>query len=140
MTGVQPGARSDTWIDWDLHGHQVVTYLTAEGRRAAWNGVDVHQVPVPHFGMILTVPILHELAARLRDADTAFVTKPYLRFKGEVGEPSRMGVYDLGANKGWFQILSRSTSNNASPVRYPTVNERVKGGHRGQHGGQSCHP
>lgn len=37
--------------------------------------------PVPHFGLILTVPEFRALADRLRAADTEFVIEPYVRFE-----------------------------------------------------------
>ncbi|MDQ1006348.1 extradiol dioxygenase family protein [Streptomyces sp. V4I23] len=94
------GRSADTWIDWNFHGHQVVTHL--DGNRAAGRpvrgAVDGHHVPVPHFGLILSVPDFHELAERLRAADTAFVIEPYVRFAGEPGEQWTMFLLDPAGN------------------------------------------
>ena len=51
-------------------------------RERVHNPVDGHDVPVPHFGLILTVDEFHELAERLRAAGIAFVIEPYVRFAG----------------------------------------------------------
>ena len=64
-----PEGRSDTqWIDFDFFGHQIVTHL-ADGMQARGhsNPVDGHDVPVPHFGAVLSMDeALAELAARSR--------------------------------------------------------------------------
>src|SRR5882724_9180468 len=87
VLGLPQGRSSDTWIDWNLAGHQVVTHFV-EGQRTdrASNPVDGHDVPVPHFGLVLSVLDFHRLADRLRAARITFVIEPYVRFKGEVGE------------------------------------------------------
>ena len=43
----------------------------------AHNPVDGHDVPVPHFGMVLEMPDWEALAAQLRRAGVAFVIEPY---------------------------------------------------------------
>src|SRR4051812_23140748 len=68
--------RSDTkWTDWNFRGHQVVPHQV-DARRdgvAGTNPVDGHQVPVPHFGLVLSVPEFKELAAKLEAVGTDFV-------------------------------------------------------------------
>ena len=60
------GREADTWVDWDLYGHQLVTHLSAGAGDSAANPVDGHDVPVPHFGVLLDVESFHELAERVR--------------------------------------------------------------------------
>ncbi|MFG2344208.1 VOC family protein [Streptomyces phaeochromogenes] len=69
VLGLEQGRSSDTWVDWNLHGHQFVTHLAPERAQRIHNPVDGHDVPVPHFGLILTVPAFRQLADRLRAAD-----------------------------------------------------------------------
>jgi extradiol dioxygenase family protein len=64
----------------------VVTHLSATLTGRIHNPVDGHDVPVPHFGLILTVADFHVLSERLHNAGTAFVIEPYVPFEGEVGE------------------------------------------------------
>lgn len=100
ILGLEEGRSSDEWVDWNFYGHQVVTH-TVKGPRvqvAATNPVDGHDVPVPHFGLILTIPDFHGLADRLRAAGTRFVIEPYLRFEGEPGEQWTMFLYDPAGN------------------------------------------
>ena len=67
------------------------------GIRAS-NPVDGHDVPVPHFGAVLDWDAWHDLADRLRKADTSFVIEPGIRFKGRPGEQATMFLLDPAGN------------------------------------------
>ena len=84
-----------------------MTHLVA-GRRdePARNPVDGHDVPVPHFGLVLSVPAFHELAGRLRAAGTPFVIEPYVRFEGEAGEQWTMFFRDPAGNAVEFNAFA----------------------------------
>src|SRR4051812_41236102 len=75
--------RSDTrWTGWNVQGHQLVTHEVAGRARAGiagTNPVDGHEVPVPHFGLVLPVPQFRELAERLTARGVEFVIEPYVR-------------------------------------------------------------
>ena len=107
VLGLPRGRSSDHWIDWNLGGHQVVTHL-APGPRPdrAHNPVDGHDVPVPHFGLVLPVADFQRLAGRLRAAGTTFVIEPYVRFAGEVGEQWTMFLYDPAGNPLEFKAFA----------------------------------
>lgn len=99
VLGCRPGRRSDRWIDWDLYGHQLVTHLVDDHPGAgAVNPVDGHDVPVPHFGVLLDVEAFHALAARLQAQDVTFEIEPYVRFEGEPGEQWTMFFRDPAGN------------------------------------------
>ena len=107
VLGLPKGRSSDTWIDWNLAGHQLVTHFVAGERAArASNPVDGHDVPVPHFGLVLPVRDFHRLAERLRAAGTAFAIEPYVRFEGEVGEQWTMFCYDPAGNPLEFKAFA----------------------------------
>jgi len=102
LLGCPEGRSADTWIDFDLFGHQIVTHL-APGPAPDLdclhrNAVDGHDVPVPHFGVILTMEQWHLLADRLRAAGTRFVVEPYIRFKGQPGEQATLFFLDPSGN------------------------------------------
>jgi uncharacterized protein len=102
-----PQGRSDTtWVDWDLRGHQIVTHLAPSKADRIHNPVDGHDVPVPHFGLILTIDDFHQLAGRLREAHTKFVIEPYVRFAGETGEQWTMFFYDPAGNALEFKAFA----------------------------------
>ncbi|GAA1158359.1 VOC family protein [Streptomyces hebeiensis] len=106
--------RSDTkWIDWNFGGHQVVTHQVGDGPSdtprdgiAGTNPVDGHQVPVPHFGLVLPVPEFKELAERLTAVGTEFVIEPYVRFQGEPGEQWTMFFLDPAGNALEFKAFA----------------------------------
>jgi uncharacterized protein len=106
VLGLEQGRSAETWIDWNLHGHQVVTHLAPSRVEAIHNTVDGHDVPVPHFGLILTIPEFHKLADRLRAADVDFVIEPYVRFEGEVGEQWTMFLLDPAENALEFKAFA----------------------------------
>jgi extradiol dioxygenase family protein len=62
------------------------------------NPVDGHDVPVPHFGVVLPMDEWEALAGRLKTADVKFGIEPYVRFKGEVGEQATMFFRDPSGN------------------------------------------
>ncbi|WP_433019788.1 VOC family protein [Kribbella sp. CA-294648] len=106
VLGLTQGRSSDTWVDWNLHGHQFVTHLAPERAQRIHNPVDGHDVPVPHFGLILQVQAFQELAGRLREAGTAFVIEPYVRFQGQTGEQWTMFLLDPAGNALEFKAFA----------------------------------
>jgi extradiol dioxygenase family protein len=106
VLGCPQGRSADTWIDWDLRGHQFVTHLAPGSSRNVSNPVDGHDVPVPHFGLIMGVAQFHELAERLRRAGVAFVIEPYLRFEGQPGEQWTMFLLDPAGNALEFKAFA----------------------------------
>ncbi len=102
VLGCPEGRSADTWIDFDLFGHQIVAHYKPRGESETTpvhhNPVDGHDVPVPHFGVILTMPTWHALADRLQAAGTRFVIEPHIRFEGEVGEQATMFFLDPSGN------------------------------------------
>ncbi|MEO3888549.1 VOC family protein [Nonomuraea sp. B5E05] len=106
LIGCAQGRSSDIWIDWNLHGHQFVTHLAPARSERVHNPVDGHDVPVPHFGLILTIPEFQQLADRFRAAGTAFVIEPYLRFEGLPGEQWTMFLLDPAGNALEFKAFA----------------------------------
>jgi extradiol dioxygenase family protein len=106
--GCAEGRSSTQWIDFDLFGHQIVAHLqTGCGvDKAPHNPVDGHDVPVPHFGVVLAMRDWERLAERLRQAGIAFVIEPYIRFKGEVGEQATMFFLDPAGNALEFKAFA----------------------------------
>ncbi len=107
VLGLAEGRCSDHWIDWNLHGHQLVTHVVAEGEHARGTSeVDGHHVPIPHFGLLLPPDDFHVLADRLRSAGTEFVIAPYLRFPGQPAEQWTMFFHDPAGNALEFKAFS----------------------------------
>jgi extradiol dioxygenase family protein len=104
--GCPQGRESDTWVDWNFYGHQLVTHLAPRPTAEAGNPVDGHDVPVPHFGLLLTVADFHVLADRLRAGGAHVVIEPYLRFAGRPGEQWTMFVRDPAGNALEFKAFA----------------------------------
>jgi hypothetical protein len=109
VLGCAQGRSSPSWVDWNFFGHQLVTHLAPRPEENASGAVDGHDVPVPHYGAILSVDEFHRVAGRLRDAGTAFVIEPEVRFQGEPGEQWTMFVRDPAGNALEFKAFEDDT-------------------------------
>jgi len=98
LLGCPEGRSSDEWIDFDLFGHQIVAHLAPKRAQVHHNEVDGHDVPVPHFGVVLDWGDFHTLADKLRTGGMKFVIEPYVRFAGLVGEQATMFFRDPSGN------------------------------------------
>lgn len=98
VLGCEAGRSAATWQDWNFRGHQLVTHVAPGGSAAARSPVDGHDVPVPHFGLLLEVEAFHALAERVRAAGVEFVIEPYRRFEGRVGDQWTMFFRDPAGN------------------------------------------
>ena len=107
LLGCPQGRSADEWIDFDLYGHQIVAHLAPEAVRSrASNAVDGHDVPVPHFGIVLPMGEWKTLAERLRQGGVDFVIAPTIRFEGEPGEQATMFFLDPAGNALEFKAMA----------------------------------
>jgi len=111
LLGFKEGRSSDTWVDYNLYGHQFVVHLDPDigehGKiKLHYNDVDKHAVPVPHFGVILNMSDWQQLVDRLRAARTVFVIEPYIRFAGQAGEQATMFFFDPSGNALEFKAFA----------------------------------
>lgn len=100
VLGCPEGRSSEQWIDFSLFGHQIVAHQKPKAAAASdhSNPVDGHDVPVPHFGVVLEKQQWKELAERVKAAGVSFIIEPYTRFEGQVGEQSTMFFLDPAGN------------------------------------------
>jgi extradiol dioxygenase family protein len=107
VLGCPEGRSSDAWVDFDLFGHQIVAHLKQGGARVETsNPVDNRDVPVPHFGVIVSLEQFDQLAERVRGAGVEFIIEPYVRFRGEVGEQATMFFLDPSGNALEFKAFA----------------------------------
>jgi extradiol dioxygenase family protein len=110
VLGCPEGRSADTWIDFNLFGHQIVAHYKpsaadhADGVHS--NPVDGHDVPVPHFGVVLTMPQWTALAARLAEEGVDFIIEPHIRFVGQPGEQATMFFLDPSGNALEFKAFA----------------------------------
>lgn len=98
--GCKQGRSSDTWVDLDFYGHQLVIHYKPKSEQDGLhhNPVDGKSVPVPHFGLVLPWNDFHTLAQRLKIAGIDFIIEPYIRFEGKPGEQATMFFLDPSGN------------------------------------------
>ncbi len=107
LLGCAEGRSADDWVDFDLHGHQIVAHLAPGAvRKRATNPVDGEAVPVPHFGLVLPTDEWKALAGRLEAAGVEFVIPPTVRFAGEPGEQATMFLLDPAGNALEFKAMA----------------------------------
>jgi extradiol dioxygenase family protein len=108
LLGCPEGRSAPEWIDFDFYGHQIVAHLFPGAKpRGHRNPVDGHDVPVPHFGVVLSMTEWEALAARLKAAGTAFVIEPNIRFRGQAGEQATMFFLDPSGNALEIKAMAR---------------------------------
>ncbi len=108
ILGCPEGRSSEQWIDFNFFGHQIVAHLKprTDASAAHHNPVDGHDVPVPHFGVVLTMDRWEALAEKLKTEGIQFVIEPYIRFRGQVGEQATMFFYDPAGNALEFKAFA----------------------------------
>lgn len=95
---MEEGRSDEKWVDFNFYGHQFVIHETGQKSNLKNNHVDGHGVPVPHFGVVLTLEDWKALAEALKKVKMDFIIEPYIRFKGEPGEQATMFFLDPSGN------------------------------------------
>ena len=101
ILGCTEGRSDKLWVDLNLFGHQLVIHYksqSAQNEDQHFNPVDHHDVPIPHFGVVLEWESWHKLAEKLKSKGVNFLIEPYIRFKGMVGEQATMFFLDPSGN------------------------------------------
>ncbi|MEL6618010.1 MAG: VOC family protein [Pseudomonadota bacterium] len=98
LLGCVEGRSTNTWVDFNFFGHQLSCHLGRPFDSAPTGKVGEHDVPMPHFGVVLPMDDWKALAARLTAAGVDFVLEPQIRFAGEPGEQATMFFTDPSGN------------------------------------------
>ena len=98
VLGCVQGRSTETWLDIDFFGHQLSLHLGEPFAVSNTGKVGDHWVPMPHFGVVLSMPDWNTLKARLLAHDVEFVLAPTLRFVGTAGEQATMFFLDPSGN------------------------------------------
>jgi uncharacterized protein len=98
VLGCAEGRSTDTWVDFNFYGHQISLHLGKPFETAPTGQVDGVMVPMPHFGLVLSMADWRKLAQRLGSEDIGFVLKPSIRFAGQPGEQGTMFFRDPSGN------------------------------------------
>lgn len=98
VLGCREGRSTGTWVDFDFYDHQISLHLGQPFKTERTGHVGNVLVPMPHFGLVLTLPDWQAMAQRLTDAGTSFVLAPQVRYAGEPGEQWTMFFCDPFGN------------------------------------------
>ena len=99
VLGCAEGRSSDLWVDFNFFGHQLVIHMSGEANtNLESNPVDGHDVPIPHFGIVLTWTDWTNLSEDLTNQGIEFIIEPYIRFIGLPGEQATMFFLDPSGN------------------------------------------
>lgn len=100
VIGCPEGRSDEKWVDFDMYGHQFVIHYKPKDSTTEnhTNEVDGHNVPVPHYGVVLEWEDWEALADKLKSHNVKFVIEPYIRFKGQAGEQATMFFMDPCGN------------------------------------------
>ena len=97
--GCSLGRESDSWIDFNLYGHQIVAHLSnVKINKINNNHVDGDKVPLRHFGVILPWKEWEKLSEKIKRNRVPFLIKPKIRFKDSVGEQATFFIQDPSGN------------------------------------------
>ena len=96
---LEEGRSSDHWVDFNFFGHQLVIHLKDNhSNEEDTNHVDGKDVPIPHYGIILEWDQFQNFSYLLKKKKINFIIKPYIRFKGLIGEQATMFFKDPSGN------------------------------------------
>ena len=98
ILGLTKGRSSNKWADFDFFGHQLVCHVSDSINEQITNPVDGEDVPIPHFGVVLSMKEFEEFLLQINDKNIDFIIKPTIRFKGEIGEQKIMFFRDPSGN------------------------------------------
>ncbi|WP_426165597.1 VOC family protein [Sandarakinorhabdus sp. DWP1-3-1] len=104
VLGCAEGRSSETWVDFDFQGHQLVIHR-APRAAIVRNPVDGDAVPVPHFGLVLAWDDWQALGDRIAASGTAFELPPHVRFAGKPGEQGTFFLFDPAGNALEFKAM-----------------------------------
>jgi len=104
--GCTEGRSAERWVDFDFFGHQVSAHLSDASTSVPTNEVDEDDVPVRHFGVVLSMERWEALAERLREQRVSFLIEPRVRFRGEAGEQATFFVRDPSGNALEFKAFA----------------------------------
>jgi extradiol dioxygenase family protein len=99
ILGCSIGRRTESTINFNFHGHQIVCHLVQEMPDMSDNGrVDGKQVPPFHFGLVMEYTQWHSFRDELLAKDIDFRLKPHIRYPGRVGEQATLFLNDPSGN------------------------------------------
>ena len=108
--GCSLGRESESWIDFNLYGHQIVAHLSPEDcKPSRVNPVDNDDIPSRHFGVILEWNDWESLQEKIKKLDYPFLVEPKIRFKSKPGEQGTFFISDPSGNALEFKTFKHDS-------------------------------
>jgi uncharacterized protein len=98
VLGCRIGRSAETWIDFDFFGYQITAHLVGDRSIAGSNSVDGHDIPVPHFGLIMSWEDWHRAVDHMNYIGVSFRIAPHIRFKQAAAEQATFFLEDPSGN------------------------------------------
>ena len=98
ILGCQEGRSDERWADFNFFGFQITAHLVNNNQPTGVNTVDEHDIPIPHFGLIMSWEDWHRAVDHLTYIGVDFKVEPHIRFKGKTGEQATFFVSDPSGN------------------------------------------
>jgi extradiol dioxygenase family protein len=105
--GCREGRSTESWVDFDFFGHQLSAHVS-NAMAVSAGKVDGQQVPLPHFGVILSWNDFQQLADKLKQRGVLFEVEPSMRFASQTGEQMTMFIRDPSGNNLEFKTFRNS--------------------------------
>lgn len=111
ILGCSEGRSTDTWIDFDFFGNQLSAHVSDELPELDYCGVvDGINVPIPHFGCILSRSDFETIRRRLEAGEVQFIVKQQQRYEGQIGEQKTMFIFDYSGNPTEFKSFTDNSA------------------------------
>ena len=109
ILGCEEGRSTENWIDFNFFGNQLSAHKSTNIPELDYCGlVDGVQVPIPHFGCILSLEEFKFIENRLEKVQIDFLVKPQIRYKNIKGEQITMFVKDFSGNPLEFKAFKNT--------------------------------
>lgn len=110
ILGCSEGRSTKDWFDFNFFGNQFSAHVNNSISKLDYCGVvDEVNVPIPHFGCILSLKDFKVLQRKLEVHEINFMVKPQVRYKGLKGAKLTMFVQDFGRNSLEFKAFKKET-------------------------------
>lgn len=109
VLGCRVGRCTESWMDFNFFGFQITAHLSGQDRAPSTNSVEGHDIPIPHFGLIMDWEDWHRAVDHMTYIGVNFRVEPHVRFKDQVGEQATFFLEDPSGNCLEFKAFKEST-------------------------------
>ena len=107
--GLAEGRSAQTWVDFDLFGHQLTIQEVPKLIKTARIYNPKSNVPSDHWGIVLGMDDWKKLRDKFKKVGVKFFIEPRTVMKGEVGEQVSMFIEDPDGHAIEFKAFEKAT-------------------------------